>query len=228
MVLAGFQNCGKAHFSDSASTQSSSANSAAGDGSTLGGGSVTGGGPAGPVEGNGNVLTNKLGQQISFVNILGRSIGTVKVLDASSDITVQLLNDASGRKATVKVVVDPKTGRFVSVKLVTPLPYMCHDPLVNACLNFSNISSVVDTNCSSPIFFTGSLTGSVNHLTETADVTFCANPAAGLCMFSLSSQGWGATAGMTQASCRAHCRTNQDLNPTDRLTCTFSGQPISF
>ena len=229
-TLIAFQNCGGKEFSGTTSAGKSASSS---DGSSNAAGVPTGTSVSqsnvGNVSSSGNTITNTLGQTLSFVNNTGISIGNVSVTSNSGNVTANLFNPLSGRLSTVTVVVDPNTGAFTGVRAAAASPYMCHDPNANACALYPNLQSGgMEPNCNSPINFTGALTGSVNNLTDTAYTTFCANPGANTCSFSLAQGGSGSTTGISQHDCAAWCRLNANLNPGDAVTCIASGQPISF
>ena len=134
------------------------------------GGSVP---PSNPVTTSGGTVFSH-GQSLTFRNNSGLASGNATVLDASSDIVVQLMDPLAGRIATVKIIVDPVSHAFSSVQLVSANPYMCHDPNAPVCQQFPNLTSgAPEDNCHSAINYIGSLTGSIWGLAGTGADTNC-------------------------------------------------------
>ena len=248
VVLVGFQNCsgksfdgaGAANKSSTSDDGSNGAASAANPNGTSTGGPGSTTWPSSPTTtvnttpvANGSTISNAAGQSLSFVNNMGNSIGNATIVNGTGNIMVNLYDSRAGRRATVIIAVDPTTGKFLSVKAAPGNPpYMCHSASDNMCNNWPNLTSgSMESNCNSPINFTGSLNGSVNNLTDTAWTTYCsgASTSSGtqLCTLALAGGGSGSTYA-SNGDCQTFCRNNANLNPGNPLTCTFNGQRISY
>ena len=130
---------------------------------------------------SGSSVTNALGQTLQFQNDTGVAIGKVSTVTVNgNDVFVELFNPLSGRKATVKIKLDPNSRQFMSVEATGP-KFMCHQPSENICAQVTvptgsgfDFEGTVQRNCASPIFFAGALTGVVGNQTTNAIVT-CGN-----------------------------------------------------
>ncbi len=125
--------------------------------------------PLQSVSSDGNsTISNSRGEKIRFENILNIPVGRIEVQMTTSSALVSLKNELSGRSAEVEVIIDVETGKFLRVEPVGK-PYLCFDdsrPLCDLTLvppGFRH-SGLMLPNCSSPIYFVGTLNGSVQNL----------------------------------------------------------------
>ena len=237
-----FQNCSPGDFSGIQKTTSSTSTS-------LGVSDPSLANSKSPVQllASGNVLTTSSGKVLNFVNSQGLSLGTASITNTQSTFVVSLYNAPSGRKASVKVYVDT-AGNFMKVVADSAQPYMCHEPNADICAQYPNATSgQMESNCQSPIFYTGALIGSINGLTTaasdkcastqpnssisnapaTASTVAAVASSSQLCSISYSGGGAMITPNISLATCQAACTNNQNLNPSEKLTCLYNNQIIS-
>ena len=95
---------------------------------------------------------------------------------SAPDSIFEILNTKSGRKVSVQILLDPVTRAITRVQPIGQA-YFCLDPNRPACdlvkipagYDYAGLSQM---NCSSPIFYTGALTGSLNNITEAVVCTY--------------------------------------------------------
>lgn len=155
LLFLGFQNCSSKNFD--AQADLSSSQSANGEGSVA------------VVPGASSELQNAQGQKLRFTNIRNQPVGTLSIESRSAnDILVNMYNPLTGRGSKVRVKVNPTTGAFTGVERADAHAYLCRDQAQSVCASIDSAP-----NCSSPVYFHGSISGSVENLREPAESQYC-------------------------------------------------------
>jgi hypothetical protein len=106
---------------------------------------------------------------IDFSNITKEFTSRFNATDVTApDSIFEVKNSQSGRKASVQIVLNATTKKIASVRAIGQ-PYFCLDPNKSSCDLVKipagyNSAGLSQQNCSSPVFFSGALNGSLNDL----------------------------------------------------------------